>query len=77
MVIHMSGPNGANAVSHAVLMQYGREQELVVSIVEKMTFKNVLIIWTRYSPENSTQFVFVLVVSAVIVEMMVTIMKAE
>ena len=63
----MSGLNGVNAVTHVVLMQYGQELEHVVSIVEKMIFKNALIILTWYSPENSSQFVFVLLAPAVIV----------
>ena len=63
----MSGLNGVNAVTHVVLMQYGQELEHVVSIVEKMIFKNALIILTWYSLENSSLFVFVLLVPVVTV----------
>ena len=81
----MNGLNGANVVRHVVLMRSGREQELVVSIVEKTIFKNALIILTWYNQENSNQSVCVVVVvvtvvvfvSVVIVEKAVTIMEME
>ena len=80
----MNGLNGANVVRHVVLMRYGPEQELVVSIVEKMIFKNALIILTWCNLENLNQSVCAVVaatvvvfVSVVIVEKVVTIMEME